>query len=145
MSKTRITISSKDAESSGLLKIPSEVVIKQLRLELGQSKSYIEELENEISRLKVLKNADTGHYDHSYRNECGVFTLEDMLNILPKEIDECSLHIYSDFSMKYRHFLKGNVREIYYSLGSSYLESAYNMVCSVSHEIKKQQNEQKVQ
>lgn len=28
-----------------------------------------------------------GSYDHSYTEECGVFTLQDILEILPKEID----------------------------------------------------------
>lgn len=31
-------------------------------------------------------DADTGNYDHSYRRDCGVFTLQDILDLLPEEI-----------------------------------------------------------
>lgn len=30
-----------------------------------------------------LLNADTGNYDHSYRDSCGTFTLQDILEMLP--------------------------------------------------------------
>ena len=42
----------KDDEIYGLLKIPDEVIIKELRLELGKATSYIQELEQENKRLK---------------------------------------------------------------------------------------------
>jgi len=31
-------------------------------------------------------DANTGDYDHSYREECGVFTLQDILNLLPSNV-----------------------------------------------------------
>jgi hypothetical protein len=42
----------KDDEIYGLLKVPDEVIIKELRLELGKATSYIQELEQENKRLK---------------------------------------------------------------------------------------------
>lgn len=42
----------KDTEWSDLCKVPDEVVIKTLRIELGQANSYIEELEAEINHLR---------------------------------------------------------------------------------------------
>lgn len=50
----------KDNEVHGLLKLPDEVVIKQLRQELGVQNSYIAELEDEITEhkenIKLLSN-----------------------------------------------------------------------------------------
>jgi hypothetical protein len=39
----------KDKEVHGLMKLPDEVVIAQLRLELGKSNAYISELEEKLS------------------------------------------------------------------------------------------------
>lgn len=41
----------KDKEWSGLLKIPSEEVIKELRVELGKANEYIKELEEKLASL----------------------------------------------------------------------------------------------
>lgn len=38
----------KDREWTGLLKIPSEEVIKELRVKLGEANSYISELEDKL-------------------------------------------------------------------------------------------------
>lgn len=35
-----------------------------------------------------LFDAETGSYDHSYREECGVFSLQDMLEMIPVYIDK---------------------------------------------------------
>lgn len=45
----------KDTEAHDLLKVPDEVIIKQLRMELGKQASYIQELEDE---LKLFKSQD---------------------------------------------------------------------------------------
>lgn len=44
----------KDDERHGLLKIPDEVIIKELRVELGKANSYIHELEDENMKLKII-------------------------------------------------------------------------------------------
>lgn len=35
-----------------------------------------------------LFDAETGSYDHSYREQCGVFTLQDMIEMAPKKIPD---------------------------------------------------------
>lgn len=45
---------SKDKDIHGLLKLPDEVVIKELRTELGIQNSYIAELEDELKRFKGM-------------------------------------------------------------------------------------------
>ena len=45
----------KDTEWSGLLKIPNEIVIKDLRIQLGGLNSYIQELEDKILNLKNIE------------------------------------------------------------------------------------------
>ncbi|MDL2310273.1 hypothetical protein LJC39_04070 [Parabacteroides sp. OttesenSCG-928-B22] len=42
----------KDKAVHGLLKLPDEALIKELRIELGKQASYIQELEDEIKFLK---------------------------------------------------------------------------------------------
>lgn len=44
----------KDNEVYGLLKLPDEVVIKQLRQELGIQVSYIDELEDRLKRYERI-------------------------------------------------------------------------------------------
>lgn len=44
----------KDNEVHGLLKLPDEVVIKQLRQELGIQVSYIDELEDRLKRYERI-------------------------------------------------------------------------------------------
>jgi hypothetical protein len=41
----------KDKENYGLLKIPEEAVIKELRIELGKTKAYIEELKDTMKLI----------------------------------------------------------------------------------------------
>lgn len=56
---------------------------------------FNEETEIWEPTIVELFDAETGDYDHSYREECGVFTLQDMLDLMPNTIDEDSnLNIY---------------------------------------------------
>ena len=48
------------------------------------------EYEAEDKNFEYL-DADTGNYDHSYRRDCGVFTLQDILDLLPEEISGMSI------------------------------------------------------
>lgn len=47
---------------------------------------YDEDTETWEPTLEELFDAETGNYDHSYREECGVFTLQDMLEMMPSSI-----------------------------------------------------------
>lgn len=49
----------KDSEWSGLLKVPSEVIISELRIKLGQQNAYISELEDKIKVLEGRKIKET--------------------------------------------------------------------------------------
>ena len=49
----------KDSERSGLLKVPSEVIISELRIKLGQQNAYISELEDKIKVLEGRKIKET--------------------------------------------------------------------------------------
>lgn len=54
MTKTGMDVRTKDNENFGLLKIPDQVVIRQLRMELGKANSYIQELEHKILGLNKI-------------------------------------------------------------------------------------------
>lgn len=58
MTTIRIKTNRKDLPVHGLEKIPDEVIIEKLRIQLGQSESYIEELEAENESLKQNRNPD---------------------------------------------------------------------------------------
>lgn len=45
----------KDKEWSGLMKVPNEEIIKQLRIKLGQANSYISELEEKVKEFTQRK------------------------------------------------------------------------------------------
>lgn len=69
-----------------------------------------EELEVWESTHKEYFDAETGSYDHSFREDCGVFTLQDMIEMMPKSIvwnnKEYGFALYSchddkTFSMQY--------------------------------------------
>jgi hypothetical protein len=53
----------KDAEWSGLMKIPDEVLISQLRIKVGQLESYVQELEEQVKE-KVLKTVKLTKLEH---------------------------------------------------------------------------------
>jgi septal ring factor EnvC (AmiA/AmiB activator) len=55
----------KDAEWSGLMKIPDEVVISELRIKVGQLESYVEELEEQVKEraLKTVKLTKLEHLE----------------------------------------------------------------------------------
>lgn len=46
----------KDKDWSGLMKVPAEEIIKELRLELGKSNAYIAELEFKLKEFDYLKS-----------------------------------------------------------------------------------------
>jgi cell shape-determining protein MreC len=57
----------KDAEWSGLMKIPDEVVISELRIKVGQLESYVEELEEQVKE-RALKNVKLTKLEHLERD-----------------------------------------------------------------------------
>lgn len=86
-----------------------------------------------------LLHAETGDYDHSYRRCCGVFTLQDVLDLLPKEIEiEIFIHKwffnidYQRLDMTYSYTAENgaswNIKSI--SIKDVLLiDAAYEMLC----------------
>lgn len=85
---------------------------------------YDEDKEIWASAYPQLFDAETGGYDHSYRAECGVFTLQNILDILPKVINNNTLTItfFADgiCHIMYKHIC--GFRD------NSPIESAYQML-----------------
>lgn len=78
----------KDKEWSGLLKIPSEEVIKELRVELGKANAYIKELEEKLASLsgKEIKQQSFINLNGRVKN------LEKELNASRKECNKVVEH-----------------------------------------------------
>lgn len=83
-----------------------------------------------------LYDAETGNYDHSYRKYCGVFTLQDILNILPKVIepDRCYLHIHFAEQLifyGYEYANEGLFSYISFEFNNNHsiIDAAYEMLC----------------
>lgn len=60
---------SKDKEVHGLMKLPEEAVIASLRVELGQHKSYIDELEERLKMALTPETKDLLNQIHSLKCE----------------------------------------------------------------------------
>lgn len=80
-----------------------------------------------------LYDAETGNYDHSYRKDCGVFTLSDILDLLPNEItikdnnNEVYLGIYPNYGAWEVSY--GHVTVLEYFVDKDLKEAAYKMLC----------------
>lgn len=59
-------IMAKDTEWSGLLKVPAEAVISELRIKLGQQNAYISELEDKLKEreAKTIKETKVKHLEN---------------------------------------------------------------------------------
>lgn len=88
--------------------------------------------EDEIS-FKYF-DAEDGNYDHSYRKDCGVFTLQDILNLLPKKIErrfeEYELtFFYSITSYKWTvQYLNEGYSFMDYFSGNNLISAAYQIL-----------------
>lgn len=60
----------KDKEWSGLMKIPNEVIISELRIRLGQQEAYIAELEDKLKEKehKAVKQSKLEHLENIITN-----------------------------------------------------------------------------
>lgn len=80
-------------------------------------------------------DAENGDYDHSYREDCGVFTLQDILDLLPKEVKTdtdtywLTISIY-DCKEWYVCYSMSDEFDYYKEFKSEYLlEAACQMLC----------------
>lgn len=99
-----------------------------------------DEVQEEFTRLEPMEicrdlyDAETGNYDHSYREDCGVFTLQDIIELLPKEIevgeDTYWLIIYyciKEWCICYATSNEADCQKIFES--ELLINCAYNMLC----------------
>jgi len=100
---------------------------------------YDEEKEIWKSTNYSYLDAETGDYDHSYREDCGVLTLQDMLDIMPRTIDRLTDENVPVEKHYVFHIRRNSTAcRIAYSWGSSdavkfdngnLMTAAYNMLC----------------
>ena len=108
---------------------------------------YRDEDENLQQAYESLLCAD-GNYDHSYRKDCGAFSLQDILEILPKmiKVGELYYDLSSDFhnSIVYKVDWDACDEDILHeddiylhteSDGSDILKMAYKMLCWVAENV----------
>jgi len=83
-------------------------------------------------------DAGYGNYDHSYRYNCGVFTLQDIIDLLPKELPNILLggriaKLAIDFNSDKVSvsYLTGAyiILDDYRAVGDTILEATYDMLC----------------
>lgn len=92
---------------------------------------------NEDEKSFEYYDAETGNYDHSFRKDCGVFTLQDTLDLLPKDIkpnrryflridlaDEYIYYYYEDFNL-----VEVREKSFGYDGMDGLLDAAYEMLC----------------
>lgn len=84
-----------------------------------------------------IMDAETGNYDHSFHDECGTFTLQDMLEMMPhiiyEEVTQRHAHLAIDYTKDKIgiSYLVGSyiMLKDYRAVGSSFIEAAYIMLC----------------
>jgi biotin operon repressor len=82
----------KDKEVHGLMKLPPEAVIAQLRLELGKSNAYISELEEKLS--------DNGHNIKKQTLLCLEGRIKNLEKSLEKSRKECNKVVEHNLRMQ---------------------------------------------
>lgn len=90
-----------------------------------------------MEMFKELYDAETGNYDHSYRKDCGVFTLQDILDLLPKEMvdkddDRFVLKVEYGITRKVWYIGYYYYDATFYDLlfsGENLIDAAYGMLC----------------
>lgn len=81
-----------------------------------------------------LYYVDTSSYDHSLKEECGVFTLQDIICKLPRRINDFGtsykLHIEPTFTGPwYISYQIGICEPFVFKLSKNLLDAAYEMLC----------------
>ena len=80
-----------------------------------------------------LYDAETGNYDHSYRKDCGVFTLQNIIDLLPKEIytknELATLKIYFPNDGYWEFSYMGLHKCMEFIIEENIIDAAYEMLC----------------
>lgn len=102
-------------------------------LDWGEALDYLKYGQSDV--YFNLLDAATGDYNHSYREDCGVFTLQDIMELLPKEVKTdtdtywLTISIY-DCKEWYVCYSMSDEFDYYKEFKSkSLLEASYNMLC----------------
>lgn len=84
-----------------------------------------------MEMFKELYDAETGNYDHSYRKYCGVFTLQDILDLLPRSVDSELLLFIDKGKNKWRiGYTDIESNEIFEDfIDENFIEAAYEVLC----------------
>lgn len=87
-----------------------------------------------MEMFKELYDAETGNYDHSYRKYCGVFTLQDILDLLPEEIyteenELATLEIHFPNDGYWEFSYMGIHKCMEFFLEENIIDAAYEMLC----------------
>lgn len=84
-------------------------------------------------KFTELHDAETGNYDHSYRKDCAVFTLQDILDLLPATVDDdYRLYIDKGLVLYTIGYVDAVSEEIYEDFRERELiDAAYDMLCWV--------------
>ena len=83
-----------------------------------------------------LYYVDTSRYDHSLKEECGVFTLQDIIGKLPRHINDFGtknkMHIEPTFAGPWCiSYQIGICEPFVFKLSENLLDAAYDMLCGV--------------
>lgn len=101
-----------------------------------------EEVRDTFEHPEVFEHfydAETGNYDHSYRKDCGVFTLQDIIDLLPGYIESYVCDKYyliieqlskdeeKEWNIRYSSSDFSSIKAQFASL--SIIDAAYEMLC----------------
>ena len=97
-----------------------------------------EALREEIVVLDRYYDAEMGNYDHSFRMDSGVFTLQDLLNVIPSRVFSRSNEVFSlriercidEWGVYYGTTEDSDGSKLFAPIyGDTLLEAVYEMLC----------------
>lgn len=96
-------------------------------LDWGEALDYLKYGQSDV--YFNLLDAETGDYDHSYREDCGVFTLQDVLDKMPYKIDvyEMNIRFNGTWIITYER-PKDNIA-LHFAMNKSLIQASYEMLC----------------
>lgn len=90
---------------------------------------YNEDTETWESAIAELFGVESSNFDHSYQGECRVFTLQDMLELMPKKLKGYDLVLFADNHIQYEKWDRVNPAKILCQFdGDNLIDTAFNML-----------------
>ena len=127
MAASKIFIQNKDEEIFGLMKVPDSVLLREARIEIGQLKAYIEELEEKIKSQDIQLQDQIKAIDYNLEKDSKVLKLKNKVKEQAEKIcklkGEVEKLTIQQMGAEWKEFFKAIKKEGFYNGLSKQIES----------------------